>query len=242
MTHYDAWASHYDSLMGNRDDVIEILQSAIDRYHPDAKTVLELGCGTGTILGGLNGKYSLTGLDLSMEMLKIAQQKLAKSRLICGDIIDFELDTKFDIIFCVFDTINHLRSYAKWEKVFLQAKKHLRASGLFIFDMDTLGRMEALGKDNSFIQEIDNGSAELDITSLAPGQVKWNITIQQHQSSGVVQVYEDEVIEVSFPLAQVIQSVSEHFDIIETFDSLIQAPSEKSDRVYFVCRLRDMAP
>ena len=86
----------------------------VRQYHPKAKQLLELGCGTGTMLSHLSGKYSCTGIDNSREMLKIAKRKAPYAEVFEGDITDFELDTTFDAVICPFDTINHLTTFNDW--------------------------------------------------------------------------------------------------------------------------------
>ena len=68
MTSYRLFARFYDAIQGNRAHAA-FLRDLIERQHPSARTVLELACGTGSILKQLQADYSVTGLDLSPEML-----------------------------------------------------------------------------------------------------------------------------------------------------------------------------
>jgi len=69
---------------------------------PDAKNVLELGCGTGSILKCLQDAYKASGLDISGKMLSVARKKVPRSKLFRQDMVDFRIDGRFDVIFCVY--------------------------------------------------------------------------------------------------------------------------------------------
>jgi ubiquinone/menaquinone biosynthesis C-methylase UbiE len=104
---YEVFAEFYDPVMGERSDSIERVKNLIEEYKPDAKTVLELAAGTGSVLKGLADEYEVFGLDLSPKMLEIARQKVPEAQLFEEDMSDFELERTFDVIICVFDSINN---------------------------------------------------------------------------------------------------------------------------------------
>ncbi|MDB5178958.1 MAG: Methyltransferase type 12 [Patescibacteria group bacterium] len=236
MTDYDIFAPFYDTVMGDRQDVIAIIQDLAARHHPSAQTMLELGCGTGGILAGFQDQYTLTGIDQSAQMLQIAHQKLPEGTFHRGTIAGFELHQTFDIIICVFDTINHLTSFADWQKLFADAQKHLSTNGLFIFDMNTIGRLRALTTAPGYTQDIPNGVMDMTITPISTNEVEWHIVIQESQSDGLIQVYEEQVREASFPLSQVERELaSQSFSLLQAFDSDHASPSDSSDRVYYAC-------
>jgi len=111
---------------------------------PDAKNVLELGCGTGSILKRLQDAYEVSGLDISGKMLSVARKKVPRSKLVRQDMVDFRIDGRFDVIFCVFDSINHVRRFSDWKKVFAAVRRHLAPRGCFIFDINTERKLERL--------------------------------------------------------------------------------------------------
>jgi len=236
MSHYDQFAPFYDTVMGDRDDVISIISGAITRHHPAAASLLELGCGTGSIMAGFTDKFELHGIDQSAKMLQIAQHKLPTATLHQGTIAGFELHQQFDVIICVFDTLNHLIDYSDWQKLFASAKKHLCSNGLFIFDMDTVERLQALTAVPSFVQNFKTGTMEMVIEPVSANEVVWHVTIQEPGSDGAIQVYQERVHEASFPIDQVTAELETTFEILERFDSSHQPPTDRSDRVYFVCR------
>ena len=65
--------------------------------------ILDVACGTGVMFDYYlqRGAASVTGIDISPEMAKIAAEKHAgeeKIRVICGDVEEFKFDRKFDRI------------------------------------------------------------------------------------------------------------------------------------------------
>src|ERR1700756_1255648 len=98
--------------MGDRDEEIARIRTYISRYLPGARSLLELGCGTGALLAGLAPELQVTGIDRSPEMLAIAARAVPEARLVEGDITAFRLPDRFDVIICMFDTLNHVRSLA----------------------------------------------------------------------------------------------------------------------------------
>jgi len=80
--------------------------------------VLELGCGTGSMLEHLQDSYQVSGLDTSSRMLSIARKKVSRAGLFRQNMVDFKINERFDVIFCVFDSINHVRRFSDWKKVF----------------------------------------------------------------------------------------------------------------------------
>ncbi len=130
-----------ESTTTNNEVKIQLFRDLIHKYTPDASQLFEIGCGTGNVLQAFRNDYEITGLDLSANMLKIAAQKVPSARLIEGNMIAFDLQEKFDIILCVYDSINHLLKFSDWERVLANVAAHLRPKGLFIFDVNTFAKL-----------------------------------------------------------------------------------------------------
>ena len=79
-TDWDVYAHCYDTLTQLR-PYAEMIDEVADQVPREAKSVLDLGCGTGTLLARINSfsKAQLTGLDNSPQMLAIAAKKLSHS-------------------------------------------------------------------------------------------------------------------------------------------------------------------
>lgn len=115
----------------------------------EARSVLDLGCGTGNssapfVVRGL----SLTGLDLSSEMLAVARRKLPDATFVHGDFTTFDLGRTFDMVVSVFDSLNNLLDPNDFRRTAARALAHLHPSGLFIFDVNTTVGLRNLWEDD----------------------------------------------------------------------------------------------
>ena len=98
---FDRCAPTWDAEMIKSDEKIgRILDNAEVGAGMD---ILDVACGTGVMFDYYLNRdvASVTGIDISPEMAKIATQKYAsepKVRVICGDVEEFDFDRKFDRI------------------------------------------------------------------------------------------------------------------------------------------------
>ena len=108
----------YKNLSYYYDEMMEIIDyedwyNFITPYLKHKSTILDLACGTGTLLTLLaNDDHLCYGLDLSDTAILIAHEKAKMNHLdinykIC-DMECFNYDIKFNLITCFFDSINFL--------------------------------------------------------------------------------------------------------------------------------------
>jgi SAM-dependent methyltransferase len=145
MSVFDTYARYYDLLYRDKDYAAEAqyVHKLIHKYVPGARSILELGCGTGAHAVLLAGKgYRIHGVDLSPEMLERAKSRLAEmppeqaSRLdfARGDIRTIRINSKFDAVLSLFDVISYQTTNEDLRATFATVKAHLRPGGVFIFD------------------------------------------------------------------------------------------------------------
>ena len=177
MTSYELFGEFYDAVMGDRRaagrQVMELIRSA----KPDAKSVLELGCGTGSILKCLQDAYEVSGLDISGKMLSVARKKVPRSKLFRQDMVEFRIDGRFDVIFCVFDSINHVKRFSDWKKVFAAVRRHLLPGGCFIFDINTHAKLERLIAGPPWVHRFGRNLLIINVTALPTGGSNWNVKV-----------------------------------------------------------------
>lgn len=217
---YDAFAPYYDSFAVANS--AEIIKEIADQYFPSAKTLLDVACGTGNDILELQKRFSCTGIDISRNMLKIASTKV-NSELHQKDMRDFNLNQTFDIIICMFDSINHLPTAEDINKCFNSIKKHMHKDSVFIFDINTYSYLESLGQGYEFL--LENGIE----MSLIPYE---NCIVWQARKSNQLL---EEIKEYFYSLDTLKQIASGHFTF-ELVDENKQPPTEKSHRVYFICQ------
>ena len=235
MTNYDKFAKHYDEVMGNRSSNATELQKIISKHNPYARTILELACGTGSILQHFAGQYEVYGLDLSKGMLSIARKKVPSGIFSQQDMTEFQFDQKFDVILCVFDSINHLLTFSDWKKVFKRVYMHLNEGGVFIFDMNTQVKLQRVTKERPWVLSFGKHLMIMDVTDAGRAVSNWNVKIFEHKKGGQYVLYEEDIKEKSFPLSQVKEALGK-FQKVEVIDAEShKRPSAKSERVVFIC-------
>lgn len=142
--YYDRLAKEYDSgRFGNSygkfidEQERAILDKRLKGVNPDR--VLDMGCGTGRLLG-----YADSGIDASGAMLAEAQKKFPGKKLLQGDAArtPFE-DAIFDAVIS-FHVLMHLDK-EKTESLLTEASRVLKKGGRFIFDVPSRKRRKAVG-------------------------------------------------------------------------------------------------
>lgn len=137
---FTALAAVYDAIMA--DVEYDYWADFVLSYARDAglepRSALDLACGTGGFTRELQAAgLAVTGLDTSAEMLKIARERLPNIHFVQGDLRNFALMDQFDLITCVFDSLNNLLSAEDLGAAFAQMHAHLGPGGLLACDLNT---------------------------------------------------------------------------------------------------------
>ncbi len=91
------------------------------------KDILDIACGTGTLFPFYSERNvnSVTGIDISSEMVRIAKQKFPGTEIICGDAEEYSFNKKFDIIM-IYNAFPH---FPNSEGLIKNLYKYLKESG-----------------------------------------------------------------------------------------------------------------
>lgn len=132
------YSKYYNLLYKDKDYEAEsnYVESIIKKYAPEAKQILELGCGTGKHASILADKgFIVHGVDLSDTMLDEAY-KLENVNLSFkhGDVRNYRANKKFDVVTSLFHVINYQTENIDLEAMFETVFWHLNSGGIFIFD------------------------------------------------------------------------------------------------------------
>ena len=135
---FEKSANVYDLIYKSKDYAGEaqFLSALIEEYKPDAKSLLDLGCGTGEHCINLKRSfdYAVTGIDINAEMIEIAKLKNPNVTFIHADMTDFSLGQKYDVAISMFSAIGWLKSLDRVEKAFSCASAHLNDGGLILIE------------------------------------------------------------------------------------------------------------
>ena len=233
MTSYERFAEFYDAVMGDRRNAVEQVMELIRAAKPGARNVLELACGTGSILKGLQDNYAVFGLDISWRMLSIARRKVPRARFFRQDMVDFQIDHRFDVIFCVFDSINHVRRFSDWKRVFARVRQHLSPGGCFIFDINTQRKLKRHIAEPPWVHRFGSNLLIMDVTALPSGGSNWNIKVFEHLKGSRYALHEEDIVEVSFPFPEILAALRTQFMRVRVIDTERSRPSAKSERLFF---------
>jgi len=138
---YERLAEVYDVINQSRKDYLE--QAAKVSHLARCKTgrparemsLLDVGCGTGLHLEHFASWFAhLEGVDLNEEMLTVARTRLPNVPLHHGDMIDFDLGRKFDVVTCLSSAICSMKRYVNLCDAITTMAKHLKPAGVLVIE------------------------------------------------------------------------------------------------------------
>jgi SAM-dependent methyltransferase len=131
------YATLYDSIYAEKNYAheCEVIESLFPELGKPAK-ILDLGCGTGQHAAHLCARgHQVTGIDQSADMLSLAQRRnLSSARFLPGNIINFALKERFDVVLIMFNVIGYLPGPVDLTDFFRNLHDHVEPGGRFIFD------------------------------------------------------------------------------------------------------------
>ncbi|WP_028783279.1 class I SAM-dependent DNA methyltransferase [Thalassobacillus devorans] len=153
---YGEMASVYDLLM---QDVPYDEWVSFTEDHASGIHMLDMGCGTGEITIRLAEKgYQMTGVDLSEDMLAIANHKTpshTRIHWLHQDIRNLAGLKDYDTVISYFDVLNYITSLEDLKAVFRQTYNILKPGGTFIFDVHSLSHLQQSMAGKTFAEVYD---------------------------------------------------------------------------------------
>lgn len=167
---YDRFAYHYDRLMEEMPypawlDFLK--QCWVKMGQP--RSIVDLGCGTGALSIPLAKQgYEVYGIDLSEDMLAVAQQKMQEGERaqlfpaggsiawLHQDMREWELHRPVDAVISMCDCINYLLEEEEVAQTFVQVFEGLNPGGTFVFDVHTPYQLQAYAEEQPFFLNEDD--------------------------------------------------------------------------------------
>lgn len=138
MAHYSDAAEFYDLLYeGEKDYAAEanLLASLIRERAPRAESLLDVGCGTGSHARALiDAGFTVDGVDLEPVFIELARAKCPEGTFYVGDMTDFELPRRYDVVTCLFSSIGYVQSETALRRAIMGMRDHLNPGGVLIVD------------------------------------------------------------------------------------------------------------
>ncbi|MCY7344082.1 MAG: class I SAM-dependent methyltransferase [Pseudonocardia sp.] len=104
-------------------------------HRPDATSLLDVACGTGAHLEVFAEHYPDTaGLEISAPMLEIARRRVPTVPLHAGDMRNFDLGRRFDVVVCLFASIAYAGSPEGVDATVDRLARHLTPGGVVVVE------------------------------------------------------------------------------------------------------------
>jgi len=136
---YSALAEIYDFVMNHVDYYrwANYVALIAEKHGDHTSHIVDFSCGTGSLCLQLEQLgYQVSGCDSSIEMIKIARQKL-DAPLWCADMRHVAMQGSSDMIVSLYDSMNYLPDNLSWLQCLKNAYLLLKPKGLFLFDVST---------------------------------------------------------------------------------------------------------
>jgi ubiquinone/menaquinone biosynthesis C-methylase UbiE len=130
-------AQYYDIIYSFKDYKAESdkLRAIISSQKRSAgNRLLDVACGTGMHLRYLDEHYEVEGLDLDEELLAHARQRVPGAVFHQGDMTDFDLGHRFDIVTCLFSAIGYVKTTNMLATAIECMTRHLEPGGIMIVE------------------------------------------------------------------------------------------------------------
>ena len=249
MEAYTDFASVYDELMDETPyeqwcgNVLKVFQE----NGIEDGLILDLGCGTGAMTELLAAKgYDMIGVDYSMEMLNIAQEKREASGkdilYLNQDMREFELYGTVRAVISICDSVNYLLEDEDVISTFKLVNNYLDPKGIFFFDFNTNYKYETVigdsviaenREDCSFIWEnyydFEERINEYDLT----------IFVKENEAGeDMFRKFEETHFQRGYTLEEMKNFIKKAGLIfVKAFDAdTLEAVTDKSERIYVVAR------
>ncbi|TYQ15174.1 UNVERIFIED_CONTAM: methyltransferase family protein [Acetivibrio alkalicellulosi] len=149
MGFYDEISKYYDYIFPVQKEQLKFL---MDSLGDTKKEVLDVACGSGGYSIELAKKgYEVTAVDVENEMIDKLKSKAQKEQVdINSYVCDMKniksmLPNKYNLVFCIGNSIVHLKSLDEIKDVLKQMKKLLRENGAVVLQIINYDRIIDLG-------------------------------------------------------------------------------------------------
>ena len=162
MNAYHDLAASYDRLTNDVDykAIVAFYHKILDKEGLHPRSAVDLACGTGSVALLLAQMgYRVIGVDMSEEMLTVAQQRAFEQvgypMFIRQRLQDLFLPKGVDMAVCALDGLDYILDPADCKEAIRRVYKTLNPGGIFIFDVNTPEKLRAMD-GQVFLDEDDD--------------------------------------------------------------------------------------
>ena len=233
---YEKFAYYYDSLMDPQfyDDYLVFIKKHTDHV----EEILELGCGTSELAIRLSkAGYRIFATDLSNDMIEVSKQKAMYENvdlmLQKVDMTDFSTSYQLDLILCLCDSLNYIINEDDIIKTFKNVFMSLKNDGYFIFDVNSLYKMNVILDDYIEQEEDEEFSFKWSVKNINEGEVIHDVYILDKLENELVEETHHQKTYAVSQYKKWLNSVG--FTNIELYSDFKEY-KEECERIIFVCR------
>lgn len=138
MGDYGKAAEFYDLLYAGEKDYereSDLVARLVRARNPGAKTLLDVGCGTGAHARGLvDLGFEVSGIDLEPAFVEIASSKCPEASFAVADMRSFERSARYDAVVCLFSAIGYALTLEGLAATLVCMANHLTEAGVVVVD------------------------------------------------------------------------------------------------------------
>lgn len=116
-------------------DYVAEVATIVDRL-PNARTLLDVACGTGRHLQHLARHFDCVGTDLDAGMLEVARRRCPDVPLVQADMVELDLGLRrtFDAVICLFSSIGYVATEERLRAAAASLARHLNPGGTLLVE------------------------------------------------------------------------------------------------------------
>lgn len=234
-----------DGVTGRAADSEETAAEPMDQnLRQERNTILDLGCGTGTLTELLARRgYDMIGVDNAEEMLRIAMDKRERSGLdilyLLQDMREFELYGTVGTVVSVCDSVNYLLTEEDIVQTFARVNNYLYPQGIFVFDFNTVFKYAVVIGDATIAENREDCSFIWENYYHEAEEInEYDLTIFVRSKEALFQRFQETHYQRGYRLEQMCRLVEQAgLKILETLDAdTREAAGQESERVYIVAK------
>ncbi len=126
---------YYDAIYSGKDyaqEAASVKRLIAEHKRSDGNALLDVACGTGGHVPYLRDDFAYEGLDLDPEMLTLARERFPDVPFHLGDMVDFQLGRQFDVVTCLYSSIDYTKTEQRLRQAIATMAGHLRPGGVLL--------------------------------------------------------------------------------------------------------------
>jgi cyclopropane fatty-acyl-phospholipid synthase-like methyltransferase len=192
--------------------------------------IIDIGCGQGYFLENLKvNKKKYFGIDLSVEQIKVCQEKNLNAQAIALK----DVKEKFDCATAIFDVLNYI-SKIELKQFIKETSLILNEGAYFIFDVNSLFGFEEVAQGCITI-DVDDKFIAID-ANFENNKLQTDITLFEKQENGLFSKESDSIIQEYHSKEFLSKLLKECGFEIQEIKEFNLHTDEHADKLIFICK------